>query len=200
MSKFLVLFSDGEKLIIKDIINFEQAQIYEIKGIAADFTKFQLRKVEKYGKDITYLTELQKQVVLNTKNRIVSGKTSAKLLDEEIIQVTLHTNERSLKRIGSDNQTTIISLVDKVKRTDIVVKAQFKGYSALSYTMMENNDPAEFKLPISFVWGFNKRRRIKMITVAPQNTEIEVMETSIAEINPVMAEMLEKIKGRLKKD
>ncbi|SFM15807.1 hypothetical protein [Salibacterium qingdaonense] len=200
MSRFTVTFRDEETLVINDIILFEQDQIKEIRGIAADFLQSQLRREEKHGKDLSYITEKQKQTVIHYKDQIISGIPAAKLLDDEIIQVSLYSSERSLKRIRSNDRDTIIGLINRVKNTDTVTKAQFKGYPSLSYTTLEKENPEGMKLPISFVWGKKGNHVIKMITVAPRNVEGEAMETSITETNPETAAMLEEIKKRLNGD
>lgn len=192
-------FKDKKKLEISDIIVFESDQIEQIKAIALDFTRFQIQKVEKYGFDLSYLSDNQKQIIIDTKNGILEGKTSEELWDEEIVLVSLHSSERSLKRLGSNGFVKTIKLIDGLKKVDVVTKAQFKGYPTLSYTTMEDNDPEELKLPISFVKSRKMDRVIKIITVVPKG-EPEEMEATIAEINPAMAEMMEKMKKRLKKD
>lgn len=202
MSRFLVRFKDKERLVINDIIAFDDDQMDQIKAIALDYTKLQIQKVENYGFDLSYLSNQQKQIIIDTKNDILSDKTSEALLDEDIVLVSLHSIERSLKRLGSNNLDRTIYLVDKLKKVDVIIKAQFKGYSTLSYTTMENHDPDEFILPISFVIGKKMDRVIKIITVIPkvQLKEREEMEASIAELDPNMAEMMEKLKKRLRKD
>lgn len=199
MSRFTVYFSDTEELVIHDIIAFTQSQMDGIKQIASRYTKVQLRTIEKYGKDTKPLTESQKQTVLDNKNDILSGKTSKDLLEEEIVQVTLHSNKRSLERVGSNDETIFISLVDRLKKTNFVKKAQFKGYPELTYTTLEKGATDTIKLPISFKRMHNGNHTIKMITVAPKDTEPVAMEASVAEMHPAMVEMFLKLKEHLKK-
>lgn len=199
LASFLVHFKDREKLVMNDIITFDDEQIAELKSIAFNYKKFEIRKIERYGIDLSYLNEHQKQVIIDTKNSIVHGKNNSELLDDEIVQVSLHGTERSLKRLSSNNQAQLIKLVEKLKEVDIVLKGQFKGYPALSYTTMKRQDSDDFKLPISFVRNRQLDRAIKIITVIPK-IEAEAMEVSIAETNPAIAEMLEKMKKRLKRN
>ncbi len=199
LGSFLVRFKDKERLVINDIITFEDEQITELKTIALNYTKFEIQKIEKYGVDLSYLNERQKQVIIDTKNSLIHGKTNDELLDDETVQVSLHGAERSLKRLGSNNQAQLIKLVERLKEVDIVLKGQFKGYPTLSYTTMKQQDQDEFKLPISFVRNRQFNRVIKIITVVPK-VEAEDMEVSIAETNPAVAEMLEELKQRLKRN
>jgi len=199
LPRFRVRFRDKERLVINDIIVFEDDQKGQIKAIALKFTKNQIQKDKRSGFDLTYLSDKQKQIIIDTKNDILAEKTSEELLDEDIVSVSLHSMERSLKRIGSNSLDSIIKLVEKLKKVDVVIKAQFKGYPTLSYTTMENHDPEEFRLPISFVKSKKMSRGIKILTVIPKG-QPERMEVSIAEVNPLNAKMFEEIKKRFKKD
>lgn len=196
LASFLVRFRDGEQLVMNDIITFDDKQIAELQSVAFRYTKFEIRKIEKYGVDLSYLNEQQKQVIINTKNCIVQGKSNSELLDDDIVQVSLHSVERSLKRLHSNSQAQIINLVEKLKEVDVVLKGQFKGYPSLSYTTMKQGDSDSFKLPISFVRNKQSAQAIKIITVIPK-VEAEDMEVSIAEMGPAIAKMLEEMKKRL---
>lgn len=162
---FIIAFKNNETLRINDILRFEQKQIDEITAIAIDYTKEQLRDFEEEGKDLSYLTTSQQKLVVRTKNSIVAGKTSGELKKEKIVLISLHSNHRMLERLGSDELSVIISLVDKIVDSDMVLKAQFKGHPTLTYTMAKSNDADEFKLPISFQWKAGGGRIIKMITL-----------------------------------
>ena len=199
LASFLVRFRDNEKLVMNDIITFDNKQIAELQSVASRYTKFEIRKIEKHGRGLSYLNEQQKQVIINTKNRIVQGKSNSELLDDDIVQVSLHSAERSLKRLHSNSQAQIINLVEKLKEVDVVLKGQFKGYPSLSYTTMKQGDLDSFKLPISFVKNKQSAQAIKIITVIPK-VEAEDMEVSIAEMDPAIAKMLEKMKKRLKRN
>ncbi|HBI05157.1 MAG TPA: hypothetical protein DDY49_14140 [Paenibacillaceae bacterium] len=147
---FKVKFRDGKTLIISDIIKFEERQQEEIKAIAVDYTKANLCKYEEEGIDLSYLSEIQKETILNKKNRIVSGKTPDELQKKKIITMSLHSLKQMYERIGSNELTVILSLIDRIIHSDFVLKAQFKGYPTLSYTLMEKNDPDKFKFPVFF--------------------------------------------------
>lgn len=177
----MVKFRDGETLFISDIIEFEEKQQDEIKAIALDYTKVQLRKYEQEGKNLSYLTNDQKEVVLYTKNLILFGKTANQLSKEKIVVVSIHSLERLYERLGSDELSIIIDIIDRIFHTDFVLKAQFKGYSKLSYTLMEKSDPDKFKLPISFFRKINGLRYIRMITLTFKNSPPKKMTTRLAQ-------------------
>lgn len=201
--RFLVFFKGSVRLIVNDIINFEQDQITEIRGIAAEYEKDELQKGKKYGIPLSYITEDQKRDVLNEKHIVVDSKTSKELKDKKIIQIGFHSLERILKRVGSTEDNVIISLIDKVKTTDTVTEAQFKGFPTLSYTLIESADPEEYTFAISFVLGKKGRRFIKMVTVHLKKEEPEETEFRIGELNPryleKLANMKELIKEQMKK-
>lgn len=202
MSSFSVRFKDNERLTITDIIIFEQKQKEEVRLIASDYTKDELLNNEKYGKELSYLTDTQKLTVVGTKDLIVSGISSKELFNKDIVQVAWHFNKRAAERIGSDDYKTIISLIDCLKTTDSVLKAQFKGYPSLSYTMIKNGDPTHSKYPISFLVRRDGNHRIKMITLSPKtsHSKSEPMERRIAEDNEDLIKMFAEMKARLKKD
>lgn len=199
MSRFQVVFKDEDTLIINDIIAFEQKQKDEIKAIAREYTKVELKRDEKTGKELTYLTDPQKKTVLITKDAIVDGKTPEELRDQYIVNISLHSNVRILKRLGSDQVTIIIDLINRVKKVDSVKKAQFKGHPSLSYTTIQTTDPEEFELPISFTTVKGGGRSIKLVTVYYKDQPHEEMETRISqEIDSKTANGLEELKQKLK--
>jgi len=200
LSSFSVRFKDNESFLVKDIIIFEHPQKEEIRSIASDYTKDELRNNESKGKTLSCLTATQKSTVVGTKNLIVSGTSSKELLNKDIVQVSWHFNKRAAERIGSDDSATIISLIDGLRTTDTVTKAQFKGYPSLSYTMVKVGDPTMSQYPISFLVRGNGNHKIRMITLAPKspNTPQGRMETRIGEDNQDLVKMLAKLKARLK--
>lgn len=193
--RFPVLFKGNVKLIVNDIIDFEQDQINQIKGIAMEYEKEALQKGKKYGIPLSYITEDQKSDVLNEKHNVVDLKTSQELKDKKIILIGGHSLERILKRIGSTDDNVIITLIDKLKKSDTVTEAQFKGFPTLSYTLLENEDPDKYTFAISFVLGKKESRIIKMVTVHLKNNELEETEFRISDIN---AEYLAKLSNMKK--
>ncbi|GGH76468.1 hypothetical protein JOD43_002058 [Pullulanibacillus pueri] len=199
--RFLVKFRDGKRIRIDDVISFEARQISEIQNIASNHTKEEL-KSEPEGKDLSYLTKQQKQTVINFKNRLVAGKTSEELRKQKIVSVTLHFTERTLEREGSNQLPIIIGLIDKIVAVDSVLKAQFKGYSTLSYTTAIQNDPDHYKLPITFKL-YRDRRQVRMITIAfrgapPKNLTQNIIQDSA--MNERMVEFKRKLLEQSRKN
>lgn len=92
MSVFVVKFKDGEQLIIDDIVEFEKDQINQILSIAIQYTVQELQD-ERYGKDLDYLTDTQKQTVLDVKDSIVGGVSSEQLYNNKVVRLGKHSWE-----------------------------------------------------------------------------------------------------------
>src|SRR5699024_1992814 len=140
---FTVKFKDGQKLEIIDINDYKEPQINEISEIAIRWRKRRL-KSQKNGFDILTIEESHKENVLKQKEEIVESRTSEELYVQKVIKISSHSIERTFQRIGSVGRATYIGLIDRIKRTDTVIKAQWKGYPQLTYTFAEKNDPEKF--------------------------------------------------------
>lgn len=193
--RFLVIFKGNERLIINDVINFKQRQIDEIKGIASCYEK-DLLQSKKYGISLSYITKSQGISVLKAKYNIINSKTSQELKDQKIIQFGKHSLERILQRVGSNEDNVIITLLDKIKSTDTVTVAQFKGFPSLSYTLIENGDPDEYTFAISFILR-KKSQFIKMVTVHLKTDEPQETEFRIGDFNKGYLEELTRLKRHL---
>lgn len=200
--RFAVTFKDSEVLEFYDILKLEDKQINEVLEIAAEYTKKHLRKNEDKGNDLTYLTTPQIRRVLTSKNRLVFGRTSDELRKQKKIVFTLHSQERILERIGSNKLEIILEIVQKIIDADKVLKAQYKGYSSLSYTLAKDKDPEHFKLPISFKW-VKRKRQISLVTVAYRGAPPSEMTSKIVNDDKQadkMAEYRKKLVERSKKN
>ncbi|WP_407269680.1 hypothetical protein [Radiobacillus sp. PE A8.2] len=179
MSKtFFVVFEDGETLEIDDVIEFGDEQTLEIQQIAAKYTKPNLRGAEK-GEDLSYLNDGQKEEIILIKNDLVGDKSFRELLDKKIVVITDHSKDQLLLREGSNDTSHLISMVNRIVQTDTVLKAQYKGYTELTYTTAKVADPSHYKLAISFKKGNRGNRYIKSITVAFRNAPTKQMTSKI---------------------
>lgn len=189
---FTVRFRDEERMTIIENIRLEPHQVDEIKEIASEYTKYDLRHIEPEGKDLSNLTQEQKDYVIRIKDRIVNGKTAEQLRKDNIIKISLHTVSRMLERIGSNQLAITISLIDKIINSDTVNKAQFKGYPQLSYTLSDTSDPEEYILPVSFkIKAGSSKGIMKLITVAYKGSPPTQMSTTIASDDEQAQRMLE---------
>lgn len=177
--RFTVEFQDHEKMEFFDILSLEDQQITEVLNIASEHNIKQLRDYESKGIDLSYLTSAQKGRVILTKNRVVFGRSPHELREQRKVVVTFHSQERILERIGSDEIQTILDVIQRIIDADTVLKAQFKGYSSLSYSLTNSRDRI-FKLPISFkqVQG---RRQILSVTVVSREAKASEMTQKITE-------------------
>ncbi|MBS4178817.1 hypothetical protein [Lederbergia citrea] len=194
---FQVKFRDGETLVISDIIEFEEKQQDEIEATAGDYTKIQLRQFNQDGKDLSYLTDEQKKIVLRTKKLTVDGKTADQLWGQKIVSVSVHSNERILERLGSDELSVIISIIDRIINTDFVIKAQFKGYPALTYTLMKSDDPEKFKFAVSFKRKNKGHYTLQIVTLTFKNSPHNKMTTRLIQDANLLNRM-EDFKRKLK--
>lgn len=196
---FTVKFKDGQELKIIDINNFKDSQINEISEIASQWTQSHL-KAQKYGVDIGTVDETHKETVLGQKNAIVQPMSSEELYDKKIIKIATHSIKRTFQRVGTIGRTTYIGLIVRIKKTDTVIKAQWKGYPQLSYTFIEKGDPEEFKMPLSFLLRKSGNHSIKMVTVIPEveSGVSERMESRLIE-DPSLAESFAKMEELFKK-
>jgi hypothetical protein len=110
-----------------------------------------------------------------------------------------HSIKRMFERVGFVSRDTIVIIIDRIKATNVVQKAQWKGFPQLSYTVKENGDPERYKISLSFK-PVNGERYIRVITVSNVPSELSPprMEQRMNE-DPRIAEMLKKIKERYKK-
>jgi hypothetical protein len=203
---FTVFFSDKQPLEIDDIINFNTDQVNHITESVSQFTKQQLM-AEKYGIEIKpELTEEQKAHILTEKERIVGTLSSKTLKDRSIARFGKHSLQRIFERVGSDTESTLISIIDKVKLTNTVQKGQFKGFPQLSYTLRILGDPDRYKISLSFEKVKSGDRIIKVVTVSNVQTSAlselgqRHSEQRIEVKDPKVAAMLEKIRNQYKKD
>lgn len=200
--RFTITFQDLEELEFFDILSLEDKQINEVLEIASQNTKKQLQEYESKGFDISYFTVPQKLRVLVSKNRIVFRRSPDELRRQKRVVVTLHSQERVLERMGSNELETILDIIQRIIDADKVLKAQFKGYSSLSYTLTKDGDPAFYKLPISFKW-VKGRRQILSVTVTHRDAAPSKMTTKIAhndELADRMAEYRRKLVERSQKN
>lgn len=81
------------------------------------------------------------------------------------------------------------------------IKAQFKGFPTLSYTLIESGDPDEYTFALSYLVKSSGNRNIKMITVHLKNDdEQEQTEFRVAEFNPDYLASLADLKEFLEKE
>jgi len=194
-----VKFKDGKELEIIDINDFEEPQINEISGIAIQWTQRRL-KARKLGFDIITIDQSHKKTILDQKEAIVQPMTSEELYDNKVIKIALHSIDRTFQRVGSIGRATYIGLIDRVKKTDTVIKTQWKGYQQLSYTFAEKADPEEFKITLSFLLRKSGNHSIKMVTLikAVDGGGSERMESRLIE-DPSHAESFAKMEALFKK-
>ncbi|MHA6261501.1 hypothetical protein ACXYMX_16700 [Sporosarcina sp. CAU 1771] len=193
--KFTITFQNLEKMEFYDVLSFEEKQINEMLEIALQYTKKQLQEYEEKGFDITYLTSSQKCRVLSSKNRVIYGKSPEELKKEKKVVVSLHSQGRILERLGSNKLKTILDIIQRIIDADKVLKAQFKGYSSLSYTLTKNGDRTFNKLPISFKW-VKGRRQVLSVTFAQRDALPSKMTTKIAH-NDVFADKMVEYRRKL---
>lgn len=199
--RFVLKFQDFEEMEFYDILSLEDKQINEVLEIASQYTKIQLQEYEDKGIDLSYLTAIQKHRVVTSKNRIVYGRNPDELKREKKVVISLHSQGRALEREGSNELETILSIIQRIIDADKVSKAQFKGYSSLSYTLTKNGDPAFYKLPISFKW-VKGRRQILSVTIAHRDAPPSKMTAKLAhngELADRMAEYRRKLVERSQK-
>ncbi|MGJ3222147.1 hypothetical protein [Geobacillus sp. CAMR5420] len=194
----MVQFKDEKRLTIDEIIVLEKRQIEQIRKIAAEYTMEELQEFEEYGKDLEYLTDEQKQTVLDVKNSIVGGIPSEQLYKNKVVRPGRHSLKRMFERVGSDSVEIIISIIDKIKEADTVQKAQWKGFPQLSYTLRKNADPEQYKISLGFA-AVNNQRRIIIVTVSKPSSESSPprMEQRLGN-NPHLAEKLKMAKKLMK--
>ncbi|MDW0115094.1 hypothetical protein QT711_18185 [Sporosarcina saromensis] len=202
--RFTVIFKDDITMLVYDVIYFEPKQIEEIKAIAAEYDKDALRKAEKYGIPISYLTDNQRNIVLEEKEKMLRSHSAEELKNKNIIQIGSHSLERILERIGSIEENVIIDLITRLKMTDAITQAQFKGFPSLSYSLIESGSPEKYTFAISFVISKRKVRFIKMITVHLNSDKLEKVHFRASEVNldyyRKLANLKEQIIERNKKD
>lgn len=125
--------------------------------------------------------------------------TSEELYDNKVIKIALHSIDRTFQRVGSIGRATYIGLIDRVKKTDTVIKTQWKGYKQLSYTFTEKADPEEFKIALSFLLRKSGNHSIKMVTlIKAVDGGSERMESRLIE-DPSHAEIFAKMEALFKK-
>lgn len=191
-------FKNGKELEFHDILSLEDKQINEVLDLAAKHTIKQLRDYESKGLDLSYLTVAQKNRVLVSKNRVVFGRSPDELRRLKKVLVTLHSQERILERIGSNELATILDIIQRIIDTNIVLKAQFKGYSSLSYTLTKSGDQA-YKLPISFKWVKGKRQ-ILSVTVTHRDVHPSEMTHKFIHNDELSKRMIEFKKNLVKRN
>lgn len=191
-------FKNGKELEFHDILSLEDKQIYEVLDLVAKHTIKQLRDYESKGLDLSYLTAAQKNTVIVSKNRVVFGRSPDELRRQKKVLVTLHSQERILERIGSNELATILDIIQRIIDTNIVLKAQFKGYSSLSYTLTKSGDQA-YKLPISFKWVKGKRQ-ILSVTVTHRDAHPSEMTHKIVHNYELSKRMIEFKKNLVKRN
>jgi hypothetical protein len=196
---FTVTFKDEQELDMMDFNKFDDPQIKEINGIASQYTETHIKAL-KYGFDIEAIEQHHKETILDRKNDIVYSLSSKELYDEKIVKISTHSIGRTFQRVGTIGRSTYIGLIDRIKKTDSVIKAQWKGYPQLSYTFIEEGDPEEFKFPLSFLLRRSGDHRIKVVTVVnvEDDRESEPMENRLFE-NPRLAESFAKMEKLFKK-
>lgn len=88
--------------MFEDVISLTSHQKSLILSMALQYTKDELNNV-KSGLKISLEPEQQSHL-LKVKNCIVSGKSSRELYEQNIIEFTVHSVERMLKRIHGNNE------------------------------------------------------------------------------------------------
>lgn len=179
---FTVTFKDGQELNVIDVNQFEDPQISEINTIASKSTQSYM-KAQKYGEDIKTIEQKHKDAALIQKEEIVQSKSAKELYDKKIVKISIHSISRTFNRVGSIGRLTYIGLIEKIKKTDTVIKAQWKGYPHLSYTFTKDGDPEKFTFSLAFLLRETKKHKIRMVTVAKSNNEggAERMESRLIE-------------------
>lgn len=198
-------FRDEKQLEVIDVNQFAAPLVEEIQGIAAYWTQSELQSTKEEVRDLECITEDNKQVVIDNKNRIMQPHSSSYLHDKKIVHVTFHSLERIFQRVSSIGRGTFIDLIDRIRATNNIAKAQWKGYSTISYTLTEIGDPEEYKFPMSLILKSNPNKdRINIITVIKlsddnddHNRKAEQMEQRIFD-DPKHKDVLAKMQERFK--
>ncbi|WP_226682137.1 hypothetical protein [Sutcliffiella horikoshii] len=81
-----------------------------------------------------------------------------------------------MERLGSDELHTIINIIERLQMSDIVKKAQFKGYPALTYTLMKEGDSDKYIIPIAFQLVGENRQIIRIITISFKDAPPKALE------------------------
>ena len=118
--------------------------------------------------------------MIKTKDKTFGHKTGLDLYNQKIVRVSSHSLDSLNLRLGSDSLSTIISIINKLNKANVVFKAQFKGFSTLSYTLGEANDPDAYKIPVGFIWEKGTQRIIRIITVIFRNAPTKNMSSKLS--------------------
>lgn len=189
-NRFTVQFRDGNKLKINECISFEPRQIDEVITLALEYTQEQLQHYEQEGADLSYLTELQKKEIINHKNNIIASRSIQELRDKNIVRLSKHALQRMLEREGSNELTAIINLIRRVIASNSVLKAQFKGFPQLAYTLFDSRDSDQYKLPVSMQPTLTSRKKfLKVITLIPKDVPPKNMVVRISEDEEITQKM-----------
>lgn len=192
--RFGVKFQDGEVIEFFDILSLEDHQIAEINEIASAYTRHKLTNEERVGIDLSILTTAQKSRVLLSKNRIIFGRTADELYKQRKVVIAMHSQERMLERTGSNQLPKVIETIQWLADTDSVLKAQFKGYSSLSYSLTTRRKRM-IVLPISFKF-VRRRRHLLSVTLISKDAEPSKLTQSLSQDDDLtdrMAELRRKI-------
>lgn len=196
LRRFVIKFEDDEEMVFFDILLLEEHQINEIKEIASAYTKYKLTKVEREGIDLSTLTTAQERRVLVSKNRIIYGRTADDLYKQRKVVFTMHSQEQMLERTGSNQLPKVLETIHWLIDTDIVLKAQFKGYSTLSYSLTARKN-RRILLPISFKFSKGKRQ-ILSVTLISKDADPSMLTQSFSQ-DDVLSDRMAEFRRKLVK-
>lgn len=115
------------------------------------------------------------------------GRNPDELRKQKRVVVAMHSQERILERMGSNQLPGVLDTIQRIIDADFVLKAQFKGYSSLSYSLTNQKDRT-YTLPISFktVGG---RRQILSVILISRDAEPSTMTQNVGQDDKVAEEM-----------
>lgn len=196
--KNIVFFEDKEAMLITGVIEFDDKQLTQIIQISSAHTKFELNEMDN-GFNLKDLTSEQKATILQEKkNIVISGKEyPQELFDKKLVYLTFHALERSFQRVQQEVANMDIYIIEKIIESNKVLKAQYKGFPQLSYTLQTKNESEKFNSSISFVIHNGIARYIRVITVSltefsDTNTLGKSRSNQYLSDNPLLKELLER--------
>lgn len=178
---------------ILDLNQLTNGQLDKIRAVSETKTLKEWRHPD--NKDVVKLelTDDQKKEALKTKNYILSKKSSFELLDQDIIEFSLHAKKRAVWRIEdrppdtNPKISTLKKVIDAlVLSSKICPEGEWKGRPQITYTFETVIESKYTEISVSF------RDSVLIVTIV--DPEDNRSEYGVELINLISPDVLKKLK------
>src|SRR5690625_1116811 len=132
MNMFKIILSNGRSILFEDIIKLNKEQRIKILSYAKSVSQVAIQNSKSCRQVDIGATEKKKMTTI--KERVLQGKNSKEIFNEQIVKFTSHSVDRMMQRYQGNLTEIYFSIIEMIKQAEeISNQAEWKGYKSLTY-------------------------------------------------------------------